>query len=442
MIKRRLLKLTAVALMVVMTMSLTACAGCGSEGKGNDQAVETEAEREMSTSTDIFAVDIVDKDGNKHKLEGVGVTGEDGKTTITVTDKNGNTTVIKGEAATDAEGNKTVNNAVVEQGGNLTGSNGAIIDTNGATVGGVKDNNDGSTATDVIVSLDKLVDVLEKQEQASKEAAPREQASKEAAEKESREQASKDAVKATEGQTVASTEKETQAVTKPMEIQVPTTAPTQSAKPVETQAPTSAPTTAPTQTPTTSNYGTTDWGATIVKVEEDSFGMGYYTSDGWEIGIDREDGAVSAYYAGKEKDVVVPSTFMGKPITILSFYDNNYVETLTVSDNISDYFMIANCKNLKKLTLGRGITELTSCMISYCYGLKELYVKGTITDIEYEFVDGGSLGESFFSADSINFYQDPQTIPDFKGKTESEYLSRINALTYEANDFKKINFYY
>ncbi len=230
-------KILTTAVITTMAFSLIACGG---KKETNNT--------EPTTKTDIVAVEIVDEQGSKHTLEGVGVTDENGKTTITVTDKDGNKTVIEGTASTDENGKTTVTGGTVVQGGTITKDDGTKVDTNTSKVEDVKDNNDGKIDTDVKVDETIKAEVESKKENATKENATKEEATKE---KETTNVANKETVapttnveKETENVTESPSENETVA---PVETERETTTPTETptTKPVETTKPTEAPTVKP-----------------------------------------------------------------------------------------------------------------------------------------------------------------------------------------------------
>lgn len=182
--------------------------------------------------------------------------------------------------------------------------------------------------------------------------------------------------------------------------------------------------------------------ATVISTIENKNAILYTTSDGWEIYQSKRDGSWGINeYTGQEKNPTIPVTFRGNKLTAIGIEGNSYVETVVVPDQFS-WVGFSNCSNLRELTIGKGVMELRPCMINYCYGLKVINVKGPVSIVKAGFVDGGALQESYFQGETINFFQNPQTIYNFKDKAESEYLTTINNLTHGANDFKEINFYY
>lgn len=360
-------------------------------GKGS---VKDNPTPEPTTATDLFAVELTDKEGNKYTLEGVGVTDESGKTVITVTDKEGNKTVITGDAATDASGKKTVNNAEVTEGGSLVASNGMTINTGEAVVDGVKNNNDGALATDVAVSAGTALEVIKKQEQASKEAASREAASREETR---RQEESSEAP--TPGNVTGPTQPSTQAPT------APTAAPTQAA----TTAPTTAATAAPTQAataPTEAQTETLSWEQQFVKDCRDVTDKGTYIR--------------VTYYQGKEENLVVPSYINGKPVRAISINQNPYIKTITLPDTVTECTMY-RLDNLEVVNMGKGLKNVCSEIISTCPKIREVNIAAETVILEAGWSTSNIAIAPYFSGATLNFKTSPDKVKGSLSFFQEEY---------------------
>ena len=410
--------LAITALAIITATSIIACGkkNANTEASGT-QATTISAEHESTTATDIMAVTITDKNGNKHVVEGVGVTDESGKTTITVTDEKGNETVIVGEVETDAAGGKTVSNATVVAGSEITTSDGTVIDTTEATVEDVKDNNSGDIKTDVAVSEDKKQEVESKKEEASKEAATQAQT-----EKATTSVAEKETEKPTEAQTQAPAEKPTEAAT---------TKPTQP----QTEAATVKPTEAVTQAPTVKP----------LSKEEEFIANCQYKVRGNYIQISN--------YTGAESEITIPAYIDGLPVKYVIVKSNPNLKKISMSDdlNIGDdgLLKINNCNNLEIVNFGTGITNIKSNTISYCANIKEINMYGKVTHIAKSWADAYPLNE-YFKGAVLNIHNNPKNVLLGESSIASNWLddilNKFNSKNGLADDdtemFKEVNFIY
>lgn len=336
--------------------------------------------QEPTTATDIMVVDITDKNGNSYKLEGVGVTDESGKTVVTVTDESGNQVVITGEVSIGPDGKKTVTNATVAEGGKLVTSEGVDIDTDGATVGDIKDNNNGETATDIVVPPDTIKDVQDKQEQASMEAASK-------AEAESREQAKNE------------TETPTQQPTNAPETEAPTTKPTEP----PTKAPagggsTTTPTTKPTEAPTEALKQSAE--------EEFLANCTYREFDTW-VGVTN--------YTGNQTDLRVPSYINGKPVTNVSIRNNESIVKVTIPDTTT-VCKLYTCSKLEVVNMGKGMTTVNFQAVNSCASIKEINMAADSVVLMDGWCTTNTIYVPYFKGATLNFATSPDKV---KVKTDS-----------------------
>ncbi len=344
----------------------------------------TDNVQEPTTATDIMVVDITDKNGNSYKLEGVGVTDENGKTIITVTDGSGNKTVITGDVSVNSDGTKTVTNATVTEVGKLVTSEGVDIDTEGATIGEVKDNNNGETATDIVVSADIVKDVLDKQEQASMEAASR-------AEAESREQAKNETESSNQEPTstqpteVHTKAEETEAATKATTGGESTTSPT--TKPTEVP-------TAPTEAPTQSSE------------EEFLANSTYREFDTW-VGVTN--------YTGTQTNLTVPSYINGKPVTSVSIRNNGSITKVTIPDTATTC-KLYSCSSLEVVNMGKGMSTINSYAITDCKSIKEINIAADSVTLMDGWCTTNTVYTPYFKDAVLNFATSPDKV---KVKTDS-----------------------
>ncbi len=341
--------------------------------------------QEPTTATDLMVVDITDADGKSYKLEGVGVTDESGKTVITVTDENGNKTVITGNVSVGADGRKTVTGATVTEGGKLVTSEGVSISTEGATVGEIKDNNRGETATDIVVSSDKVKDVLDKQEQASMEAASR-------AEAESRQQADK-----------PSSDPETREPAKEPETQAPAIEP-------ETEETTKAPaggnTTEPKPEPKPEPTEPT------TKAPEQSAEQEFLANS--ELG--EYDTYVKVYnYKGTRTNLTVPSHINGKPVTSVSIRNNGSITKVTIPDTATAC-KLYSCGSLEVVNMGKGMSTINSYAITDCKSIREINIAADKVVLMDGWCTTNTVYNPYFKDAVLNFTTSPDRV---KVKTSS-----------------------
>lgn len=360
--------------------------------------------QEPTTATDIMVVDITDKNGNSYKLEGVGVTDENGKTVITVTDKSGNKTVITGDISINSDGTKTVTNATITEGGKLVTSEGVDIDTEGAAVGGVKDNNDGGTATDIVVPPETAKEVQDKQEQASMEAASK-------AEAESREQAKNETEASNEQPTK---QPATEAPTKAPETEADTKAPTGGGS---TTAPTTRPTEAPTKAPEQS-------------AEEEFLAN-------CELGV--YDTYVEIYnYKGTQTDLHVPAYINGKTVKYVEIRDNSNIKKVTLPDTVTECCLYS-CSRLEVVNLGKGMSTVNYQAINSCASIKEINVAADNVVLMDGWCTTNIIYVPYFKGATLNFATSPENV---KVKTDSHRERYVIASENVENFINVVSFDY
>jgi len=346
--------------------------------------------QEPTTATDLMVVDITDADGKSYKLEGVGVTDESGKTVITVTDENGNTTVITGNISVGADGKKTVTEATVTEGGRLVTSEGVSINTDGATVGEIKDNNKGETATDIVVAADKVKDVIDKQEKASMEAASRaEEESRQQADKPSSNPETKEPVREPETQAPAGepeTEKATQATSGGN-----TTAPKPEPKPEPTEQATKAP-------------------------EQSAEQEFLANSD-----IGEYNGASEVYnYKGTQTDLTVPSYINGKPVKYVEIRNNSNLKTVSLPDTVTECILY-ECSSLEIVNMGKGMSTVNWQAVMDCVSIKEINIAADNVTLMDGWCTTNTVYNPYFKNAVLNFATSPERVRVKTSRTREVY---------------------
>ena len=107
--------------------------------------------------------------------------------------------------------------------------------------------------------------------------------------------------------------------------------------------------------------------------DEGKYPEDYYT-DGLVFTLDNGVYLVTDY-TGKEKEVVVPSVYNGKPVT-------------------SIFQAFQGCSTLTSVTIGKGVTRIAERAFASCYSLTEVVIPDSVTSIgEYAFYACSNLTE-------------------------------------------------
>lgn len=160
MIRKKLTRLTVVAMSAVLVVGFSACG----KKKADADNKETEhvtvsaesqsiADKEL-TKTGIVTLEYEDGDGNIVRLEGKAVAGEDGNATIEVEDKNGNKVTFQGKASTDSNGKLQVSDIIVKEAGTLVKDDGTEINVTSDAKIEKAEESTGEGTSDIAVSED------------------------------------------------------------------------------------------------------------------------------------------------------------------------------------------------------------------------------------------------------------------------------------------------
>ena len=84
-------------------------------------------------------------------------------------------------------------------------------------------------------------------------------------------------------------------------------------------------------------------------------------------------------YTGNDSELIIPSTYNGKPITSIKRDAFSYCSSLKkvwISDSIIsiDYFAFGNCSSLTNVTIGKGLTNIGNTAFTGCNSLISLIV--------------------------------------------------------------------
>ncbi len=104
------------------------------------------------------------------------------------------------------------------------------------------------------------------------------------------------------------------------------------------------------------------------------------TEDGNTTYTVRSIGAVS------DAEIVIPSTYKGKPVTAIgesAFFNCKYITGVTIPDSvktIGDY-AFNGCENLKKAELGQGVETLGDGAFAYCHSLEKIKIPSSVRTV-------------------------------------------------------------
>lgn len=117
-------------------------------------------------------------------------------------------------------------------------------------------------------------------------------------------------------------------------------------------------------------------------------------------------------------DLVIPD---GVEIMYVSFEGYNLLQSVTIPDSVTefyDYHVFAECKNLKRVVIGAGMTDLSGWTFSDCTNLEEVYCKA---------VTPPSGSSFFYGCDSgYKIYVPRASLNSYKAATGwSNYADRI-----------------
>lgn len=91
-------------------------------------------------------------------------------------------------------------------------------------------------------------------------------------------------------------------------------------------------------------------------------------------------------YKGKSRDLVIPSTYNGKPVTEIgneAFKDNSALTSVTIPDSVTNigYEAFSHCSGLTSVTIGAGVTNIGSFAFSCCRGLTSVTIPNSVMSI-------------------------------------------------------------
>ncbi|MCH5213160.1 MAG: leucine-rich repeat protein [Oscillospiraceae bacterium] len=113
----------------------------------------------------------------------------------------------------------------------------------------------------------------------------------------------------------------------------------------------------------------------------------YYDTDGskYDYYLHEDTNSVSLYYrSGTKRDVIVPETVNGVPVTMVSGFEGNrerpvsiiFPDTVTTIDSFDKYI------NLKSIKLSNSLTEIGYAVFSECTSLESIEIPSSVTKID------------------------------------------------------------
>ena len=114
-------------------------------------------------------------------------------------------------------------------------------------------------------------------------------------------------------------------------------------------------------------------------------------------------------YSGEEKEVVIPDTHWGKPVTVLFnslFSGHAEIESVQIPDTVTDIgeFVFDGCENLRQIRLPAGLEHIWPYAFARC-GIEEIILPEKIHSIApFTFKDCRSLKKITAGPDLKNVY--------------------------------------
>ncbi len=131
-------------------------------------------------------------------------------------------------------------------------------------------------------------------------------------------------------------------------------------------------------------------------------GVGVLSACGGKSEPDITDGTKGLYYWENDdgqsyrvgmgekvstKDIVIPTTYKGKPVTEIApgAFDGTDIVSITFTDNVTkiDYSAFQNCQSLTKINWGKNISSIGSNAFENCNALQEVEAPESVVEFGY-----------------------------------------------------------
>lgn len=120
-------------------------------------------------------------------------------------------------------------------------------------------------------------------------------------------------------------------------------------------------------------------------------------------------------YNGKSSDVIIPSTYMGLPVTIIdaNAFGDRSIESVVIPNSVTSIEMSAfgGCRSLTTVTIGNGVTFIGIQAFAGCTSLTSITLPDSVTYLDDRAfascvnLESVSLGNSVTSIGNNAFYQ-------------------------------------
>lgn len=154
-----------------------------------------------------------------------------------------------------------------------------------------------------------------------------------------------------------------------------------------------------------------------VLTEKYSEGLAYELSD------DETYYSVIGIGSCTDIDIIIPSTYEGKPVTTIgegAFYGCDSLTSVVIPDNVTTIGdkAFSDCSSLTSVVIGDSVTAIGEDAFSYCKSLTDVYYTGR--EEEWENIEISSGNESLTDATiHYNYFDDFQTLNNKLGDVSS-----------------------
>lgn len=142
-------------------------------------------------------------------------------------------------------------------------------------------------------------------------------------------------------------------------------------------------------------------------------------------------------YYGTSKEVILPETIGGLPVTELdkdfSFFYQDEITSFVIPDNVTKVYdnLFKNLPNLKKVVCGNGLTVIPEYMFAFCPNIKQIELGDNVSVIEKGAFMGCGIEEITLPESVIEIQQDSFSVcNNLKKITLPDNLTKIEDSTF------------